>query len=187
MAVRHQQTSKETSIDSIFRFGAALLVALLIGFASGFALLVFAPCSWFGSSFEGACGYGAFGFAVVLGLLVFTIAFALLWLGFRHKLSPPSPVPNTEPPSGLYGSWLALLVLQYVGPLLLASVPGAGMFSIVTSILLLAAFIVTSALLARYRARHPVAAFFALVPLAGPLIVGVLLLKPRSPVPSGGA
>lgn len=178
---------RETFIDSILRFGVALLGALLIGFASGFALLAFAPCSWFGSSFEGACGYGAFSFAVLLGLVVFAISFALLlWFGLRHKLGVP-PVPDNAPPSNLYRAWLTLLCLQYLAPLLLAFVPEAGMFFTASSVLLLAAFIVASALLARYRARHPAASFFALVPLVGPLIVGALLLKPKPPVPSSGA
>lgn len=166
---------------------AALFAASLIAYASGYALLAFAPCSWFGSSFEGACVYGAYAFAILLGLFAFTVSLALLlWLGFRRRLRT-SPASHTEPPPSLFSFWLTLLVLQYVLPLTLVYLPGAEWLSTVGVWLSVAVFILASALLARYRARHPAASLLALIPIVGPLVVGVLLLNPRPLVPSSGA
>lgn len=52
---------------------AILLLALSLAFWSatfamiGYAFLSIAPCHWFGSSFEGTCGYRGIFFTVVIG------------------------------------------------------------------------------------------------------------------------
>lgn len=81
---------------------------------------------------------------------------------------------------------MALLCLQYAAPVLLAFVPVSFMYVLVFSLLISVAFIVASALLARYRARHPATSLLTLVPYVGPLIVGVLLFKPKQAVASAG-
>lgn len=59
------------------------LSALLISGALGYAALHVMPCSWFGSSFEGGCGYGALystvAVALLLSLLLF-VAFTVTYL-----------------------------------------------------------------------------------------------------------
>ncbi len=51
---------------------ALALLALSISAALGYAALHVMPCSWFGSSFEGACGYGAL-YATVAGALLLSL------------------------------------------------------------------------------------------------------------------
>lgn len=49
---------------------ASLLLAFIISAGLGFAALNVMPCSWFGSTFEGACGYAAASFVLIAGLLL---------------------------------------------------------------------------------------------------------------------
>lgn len=165
--------------------------------------MVFAPCNWFGSSFEGACGYGALAVALLLGLSVFVIAFGLLlWYGLR-RLDAASVV-GTDPPALLYRTWqvlLVLLVLLALQPLLMLfpalymlgdliffiGMMGGSEVTWALSLLLLVGFVVASARLALYRGRHPAVGFIALVPLLGPLAVGALLWKNRPSLAASGA
>lgn len=175
------------SILSIIRFGAALLGALLVGFVSLLVFISFSDCGWLGPFFNAGCKKGI-GSVFLLAFLVFGASLVLfLRLAFQHKqTSSSSSSSDRTPPSGLYWSWVALLCLQYAAPVLNAFVSGGLMYLLVGSLLISVAFIVASALLARYRARHPATSLLALVPYVGPLIVGALLFKPKQSVVSGG-
>ena len=179
LGVATSQISMKTSIHPILGFGAALIGALIIGFVSFVALVSFSECGWLGPLLNGSCRDG-FGVAFVLALVVSGISFALLLrllASVGKQMSSSSA--DRVPPSGLYWSWLALLCLQYAMPLMQLFVPGDVMYFLVAALILGVAFIAASAVLARYRARHPATALLALVPYIGPLIVGALLFKAR--------
>ncbi|MCU6496223.1 hypothetical protein LPN04_00290 [Rugamonas sp. A1-17] len=87
------------------RSAAGTMLTLLIAFAASLgiagAIAFFAldtmPCEWFGSSFEGGCGYGAMFVSIAGGLL----------------LPPPSHLMGAN-----YSSWLDA-ILWWLGTLLL--------------------------------------------------------------------
>ena len=74
----------QTLLTMIF----SLVGGIAAGISAGMLLLVIAPCSWFGSNFEGACGYGAVYSAIGLGLVVAAgVGLVLaIWLTRRHAL-----------------------------------------------------------------------------------------------------
>lgn len=137
-----------------------------------------------GPFFNGACR-NSIGSVLLFASFAFGGSFVLfLWLAFRDKQIPASSSERT-PPLGLYWSWVALLGLQYAAPVLLVFAPEGLLYLLaVGSLLASVAFIVASAVLARYRARHPATSLLTLVPYVGPLIVGVLLFKPKQSIAS---
>lgn len=195
MPARHRGGMRQGAVINTFvRVANALAGAVLMGFAAGFAgvvLLTFAPCRWFGSPFEGGCGYGMVFAAIGLGLLVALLSFGvLLWRGFGT--SPGSVRSFTRPSSKLVNAWVALLAMQYVAPLLfwvldLSVGLYLGPLDILARGLLFASFIGASWVLFRRCGMPPALTLLVLVPLVGPLIVGALLWKPARAASSGTA
>lgn len=106
-------------IASVFALvGLAVLNSAVIGFMA----LEIMPCSWFGSSFEGACGYGAIFFVISVGApltAVFSAMFALLFFKQQTRKSASFPAKSTldEAHNILWWTstfWLALLALLMI-------------------------------------------------------------------------
>lgn len=67
---------------------ASLLLAFVISAGLGFFALSVMPCSWFGSPFEGACGYGAGLFVLAAGtVLTLVLTSLFVFLYFRRANS----------------------------------------------------------------------------------------------------
>lgn len=156
----------------------ALVGGLLTGVAAS-CLVLMAPCSWFGSSFEGACGYGALFTAIFVGLGA-TLTASTGILLYLTRRAPGHATPSPSSSKAVVAGWWVALAAQYLGfvpgvSIYLAGIVGS-MISLVGSIVLVG----LSAALARARGKHPAIALTALIPLIGPVITGVLLFKPAS-------
>lgn len=157
----------------------AIVGGALAGLFAGFLVLM-APCSWFGSSFEGACGYGAVFAALLLGMAVTLIAgtaILVYLLGRGKELAPPGDYGSSK--SAITAWWLTLIA-QYLGfvpgiNIYLAGIVGSAI-SLVASIV----FVGLSAAIAQARGMRPAIALAAIIPLVGPMITGVLLFR-RTP------
>ena len=67
------------------------VLSAVVTFVIGFGALVTMPCAWFGSSFEGGCGYGAVYAVLLAAPFVWSLLVALLCLwhfGFRRRHVP---------------------------------------------------------------------------------------------------
>jgi hypothetical protein len=53
------QPASRTPARSVAMLAAMLLISALVTAIAAYLALEWMPCSWFGSGFEGACGYGA--------------------------------------------------------------------------------------------------------------------------------
>ena len=60
---------------------ATLIASLALGVLATYIAIETLPCEWFGTSFEGACAYGALYASFAIGLLVAITLFA--WLVYR--------------------------------------------------------------------------------------------------------
>jgi hypothetical protein len=73
-------------MNAVKALGLVVLSFVISAFVSIFFGCIFfsvAPCEWFGSSFEGSCGYGAF-FVTLAAVIVATII--LTFITFRFFL-----------------------------------------------------------------------------------------------------
>lgn len=72
--VMHRPNSKAkgTAESALVVFGL-LALAVVITLLAGYVALVTMPCSWFGTSNEGACGYGALFFVLKAGVVLFVV------------------------------------------------------------------------------------------------------------------
>lgn len=169
-------------LKTILNIIYALTVGLLAGIVAGWTLVLFAPCSWFGSSFEGACGYGAVYASIALGFAV-TLLVAMAILVYLFRRDAPASNPTTGPVSsrGLTVAWGVALVAQYLGLLPMVGVLFGGIVGTAVSMAGLVAFIGLSVALAKARGKHPLIASATLIPLVGPLITAALLFwKPSN-------
>lgn len=148
-------------------------------------MLVSDTCRWFGSSFEGGCGYAALGYVLLLGIFVAAVSFALI-LRFMPNIEPAAVAMEVGPaPRKLVGLWLVMFVLDFGIPFIVAFVP-PWLYDLLRIVddFTMPIFIITSGMLASYRGYHPVIALLALVPIAGQLIVAALLFLSK-PIPVG--
>ncbi|GJI97801.1 hypothetical protein RugamoR57_45190 [Duganella caerulea] len=104
-----------TILTLLLAFAASLGIAAAVAY---FALSVM-PCEWFGSSFEGACGYGAM-FASIAGGLLLSV---VLFLGFvlvyfrRRQRSASAPALSEQELADaprLLGWWRVVFALMLV-------------------------------------------------------------------------
>jgi hypothetical protein len=152
------------------------------GFLAFMGVALFAPCRWFGSSFEGACGFAGSLVALFLGVVVFAVVLGvLLWLTLSRRLNFPQ-ITHAPAIKALMVSWIILAVMPYLQMLALVALlislhSGIWLLPPLVSQALLVALVVVSGLLAPVRGRHPAIALLALLPLIGPILVGVLLFK----------
>lgn len=87
---------------------ASLLLAFIISAGLGFAALNVMPCSWFGSTFEGACGYGSGYFVLALViLLTLVLASLFVFLYFRRvtSINDGTEPNNISQSPGLIRAW----------------------------------------------------------------------------------
>jgi hypothetical protein len=149
---------------------------LFAGFLACIALLAFAPCSWFGSSFEGACGLAGGLVALFLGVVVFFITLGiLLWLTLIRRVNFPH-IQNPFTLKILVVCWVIMAVSQYLHWFFLFFwLPGLYVLTPFVVQAMLVGLVVVSALLAPARRQHPFLSLAALVPLVGPMIVAFVL------------
>lgn len=82
----HQTSCMINSIAT--SLGLILLAAILAAAVGGIAINLL-PCSWFGSGFEGACGFGALLFVFAAGVVlavVLAISFNVMYFRKRTRL-----------------------------------------------------------------------------------------------------
>lgn len=155
---------------------ASVCGGCLAGFLSFFLL----PCNWFGSSFEGACGYGVLWAAMGVGAVVAGLLF--MWLGVRtirtlyaSVLAQVDHLPHSAP---LARAWLILLVIYWVQLLLVASWPGANPgFMLAVVWLSFLAFAVVSALLLRRIQLPALLSLLLLIPFMGMVLLPCALFR----------
>jgi|GEM_PF-5097285 len=127
---------------------AVTVLTLLLAFAGAVcvagAVAVVAldkmPCEWFGSSFEGGCGYGAMFASVAGGLLLCVLlflGFVVVYFKWRQRSAPApalSPQELTDAPR-LLGWWRPVFALMLAAHVLLLLVLWNGYSSSLASIL----------------------------------------------------
>ena len=69
-----QQTSP-SALQTLLALLAMLIGSAVLAVAVAYVALENMPCRWFGSAFEGGCGFGALGASAGVALIVFVIAF----------------------------------------------------------------------------------------------------------------
>jgi hypothetical protein len=74
---------------------ASLLLAFIVSAGLGIFALSVMPCSWFGSSFEGACGYGA-GLVVLAAGTFLTLGLASLFVFLYLRRTNSIDVQNEQ-------------------------------------------------------------------------------------------
>jgi hypothetical protein len=93
-----------------------------VGVIVGYVMMLTMPCRWFGSSFEGACGYGAMYASIGVGALITIVLAALLimrYLPTRHvawDVANGRAEAGTGPTRDLVIGWrvtFALLILPW--------------------------------------------------------------------------
>ncbi len=124
------------------------------------------PCQWFGSSFEGACGYGAFHASVLLGVAVFVVSFALMaYRVVAATAGKPSATRSSTAKTALL--WFIVLAgylaLSY-GPL---STMLGGALQTAASLLTLAVFLALSAVTLKRLESHPALCLVVFLPYVG--------------------
>lgn len=172
-------------MNGLLRFVFAAGGALALGVGAGYAMLASDPCRWFGSSFEGGCGYAALGYVLLLGSFVAAVSFALI-LRFMPNIAPATVAVEVGPaPQKLVGLWLVMFVLDFGIPMIVAFVP-LWLFDLLRIVddFTMPIFIIASGMLAHYRGYHPAIALLALMLVVGHLIVAALLFLSK-PIPIG--
>lgn len=130
------------------RSAAGTILTLLIAFAASLgiagAIAYFAldnmPCEWFGSSFEGGCGYGAVFASIAGGLLlsvVLFLGFVVVYFKRRQRSAPVVALSEQELADAprLLGWWRPVFTLMLAAHVLLLLVQWNGYSSSLASIL----------------------------------------------------
>ena len=117
----NSHTSAQTPGRSIAVLVAMLLISGVVTVIATYAALEWMPCRWFGSSFEGACGYGALwtaaGLAFLLWPLLFLGAATLYFRRTRTATGAPAASDAASPPR-LVKQWRVVLGLTLLAQLL---------------------------------------------------------------------
>lgn len=158
------------------RVTGVLLAALLLGAGAAWLAITLLPCAWFGSGFEGACGYGAMWTALAIGLGVTVVAaVAGLWWVLGAVRAGGASAADAPAGRDLVAAWAASLALALLARALL---PRLGLGSLVDLPLLLALTLLPmglSMVLARRGGRPAALGLLALLPWVGPVAVAVAL------------
>jgi hypothetical protein len=155
---------------------AYLALSVLFGFAAGYIAVTVLPCEWFGSRFEGACGYGALWVAVLIGTLVAALAFGLLTfyaLGESTRSSELGSVPIRS----LFWLWLVALLAMLVASFLLPFARLGSLIGTAVSLLTLSFFISTSLVLIRRLEMNSFLSLLPLVPFFGTIALVFIVVR----------
>lgn len=164
-------------MDLALRIAGVLLAALLLGAGAAWLAITLLPCAWFGSGFEGACGYGAMWTALAIGLGVTLLAAVagLWWVLSAARGASAGSAADAPAGRGLVAAWAASLALVLLARALL---PRLGLGSLVDLPLLLALTLLPmglSMVLARRGGRPAALGLLALLPWVGIVAVAVAL------------
>jgi|EndMetStandDraft_4_1072995.scaffolds.fasta_scaffold09636_8 membrane protein implicated in regulation of membrane protease activity len=101
----HQVKSEtKSAAKSVLAVLCLLALAVAITFVAGYVALATMPCSWFGTSNEGACGYGALFFVLKAGF-VLVIALSAMLIGayvwFQDRRAQRAAASSGESPTSL--------------------------------------------------------------------------------------
>jgi hypothetical protein len=161
------------------KFFFLFLLCILLGLGAGYVAMETLPCHWFGSNFEGACGYGVLFAAIGVGFVVLVLSFGILSYLTVRTSSLPSRDAGGALPKSLQWTWLASLTLYLASPLFVFLGHGS-LIDTAASVLALAFFLSTSMVVARRKGKNPMLAFIALIPIVGVIVVAfVLFAKPK--------
>lgn len=154
----------------------ALIAGILAGIFAGGALMLFAPCRWFGSSFEGACGYGGVFAGLMLGVAVAFITSISILVNL-HRRDGPEAVDGAFPPDArrLLVAWGIMLFFMQSGGLAVVSGQFGDLVQSGAGLVGLVVYFGLSAALARAIGKHPATALISLVPIFGPLLTAIVL------------
>jgi hypothetical protein len=165
-------------IRTLGPFLTALAAAVACGFVVGYIAVLVMPCSWFGSSFEGACGYGGLLASVAIGILVAAAVFTAILFKLLSRTQPVAGIPFASKRFAL--GWCILLALQYIAGFLLELASLGALIDVPVLVFLSLAFLIASAVLAKQSGKHAAIALLALIPIVGPAAIAFLLFKPVS-------
>jgi len=170
-------------MKSLILTTVAFLIAILAGASAAYISVSIIPCSWYGSGFEGACGYGVMGAAICIGILVGFIVFGLLIVHiFRKKLVSTT---SGQVPKFLYIAWFCSLGCRYLVDPIIEIGKFGDLVNIIGHYFPIAAFMVISAVLASRLGKNPLISLVGAISWFGPLIVALFLLGPAIRVASG--
>ncbi|WP_432239041.1 hypothetical protein [Herbaspirillum robiniae] len=91
--------SRQAQPGRRLRAAAIIVGGSLLCAAAGVGVVLSLPCSTFGSSFEGACGYGAMFTAAGVGLGAFVLSFVLLAVRVGRSIRCDAERLKAQPPA----------------------------------------------------------------------------------------
>jgi hypothetical protein len=100
---------------------AMLLISGVVTVIVTYAALEWMPCQWFGSSFEGGCGYGALWTAAGVAFLLWPLLFlgaATLYFRRTRTATGASAASDAAPSARLVKQWRVVLGLTLLAQLL---------------------------------------------------------------------
>ena len=126
MANMQTQQKSPSQAKTLLVLLGMFIASVLITAVIGFAALEWMPCHWFGSSFEGGCGYGAVMATLAVSMIVCPVLFvgsALLYFkrGRGSAATMATSAIDSEaavPASGLITQWRLTFALTMVANLL---------------------------------------------------------------------
>lgn len=180
LEVSSSNQQRVSSVKALLHLLRDAFASVCGGCLAGFLSFFLLPCNWFGSSFEGACGYGVLWAAMGVGVVVAGLSF--LWLGVRSirtlYASVLAQVAHLQHSAPLARAWLMLLVIYWVQLLLVASWPGATAGLMVTVMWLsFLAFAVVSALLLRRIQLPALLSLLLLIPFVGMVLLPCAIFR----------
>lgn len=166
------------------RFIGALAGSIFIGFIAASIAGTTIPCEWFGSNFEGACGYGVMWTSLAIGMAISSVSFVII----LYKINPSQPEATSDI-SGisrvLFYSWALFLLLSltigYLFPMTHLGTLAGAIAQLISTI----AFMVFSVLIFRQLKINKAYCLMALIPLVGKLIVAGLVISRRRQLAQG--
>jgi hypothetical protein len=163
-------------VRTILLLLAYLAASVLSGLLAGVAAIFLLPCEWFGSTFEGGCGFAALWVSVAIGVAMAAVVFGGLLFRVLGKRQA-GPQPNAGIVRKLLLAWLAALVAMLGAAFFLPFAGLGGMVNAPVYMLASAGFIAASFVLLRTLGVPPVLAFLPLLPGVGTLVLVALVAR----------
>jgi hypothetical protein len=167
---------REAPVRTVLILFACLVASIAMGAITGYIAAVVLPCEWFGSNFEGACGYGVLWTAVGIGALTAAVAFGSF--SFRTVSAAFSGVPAaSRSERQLMVSWAATVVVLLAMPFMLPYAGFGDMIDYPAYLLCLGLFIAVSLVLVRKLRMSSFWVLLPLVPFVGTFALAVLIIR----------
>jgi hypothetical protein len=152
----------------------AILISLTLGITTGLLVAIAMPNDWFGSCFEGSCGYAALLVGILFGLLLAMIGF-IIWLFIwidKNKYAEEIKRESDEKAPEIAMLWIVLSLLSISAVFINVGMNISIYFIALSSIL----FIICSAILAYKSKLNPLIVLIIFIPYIGFFILCIILI-----------